>query len=49
METEKSLEAQLETTSAVDEPHFEEAWTVLAARPVVPSNKLSHVKVYAER
>jgi hypothetical protein len=36
METEKSLEAQPETTSAVDEPHFEEAWTVLAARPVVP-------------
>jgi len=36
METEKSLEAQPETISAVDEPHFEEAWTVLAARPVVP-------------
>ena len=36
METERSLEVQPETTSGVDEPHFEEAWTVLAARPVVP-------------
>jgi len=36
MEKEKSLEPQPETTSVVDEPHFEEAWTVLAARPVVP-------------
>jgi len=36
MEKEKFLEPQPETTSVVDEPHFEEAWTVLAARPVVP-------------
>ena len=36
MEKEKFLESQPETTSVVDEPHFEEAWTVLAARPVVP-------------
>jgi hypothetical protein len=36
MEKEKFLESQPGTTSVVDEPHFEEAWTVLAARPVVP-------------
>ena len=36
MEKEKFLEPQPETTSVIDEPHFEEAWTVLAARPVVP-------------
>jgi len=40
MEKEKFLERQPETTSVIDEPHFEEAWTVLAARPVVP---LKHV------
>ena len=40
MEKEKFLEPQPETTSVIDEPHFEEAWTVLAARPVVP---LKHV------
>ena len=36
MEKEKFLEPQPETTSVIDEPHFEEAWTVLGARPVVP-------------
>jgi len=36
MEKEKFLESEPETTSLIDEPHFEEAWTVLAARPVVP-------------
>ena len=36
MEKEKFLESQPETASDIDEPHFEEAWTVLAARPVVP-------------
>jgi hypothetical protein len=36
MEKEKFLEPQPELTSVIDEPHFEEAWTVLAARPVVP-------------
>lgn len=36
MEKEKFLEPEPETTSGIDEPHFEEAWTVLAARPVVP-------------
>ena len=36
MEKEKFLEPQPETTSVTDEPHFEEAWTVLAARPVIP-------------
>ena len=36
MEKEKFLEPQPETTSVIDEPHFEEAWTVLAARPVIP-------------
>jgi len=36
MEKEKFLEPQPESTSVIDEPHFEEAWTVLAARPVVP-------------
>ena len=36
MEKEKFLEPQPETTSVIDEPHFEEAWTVLSARPVVP-------------
>jgi len=40
MEKEKSLEPQPGTTSVVDEPHFEEAWTVLAARPVVPLKQL---------
>jgi len=40
MEKEKFLEPQPETTSVVDEPHFEEAWTVLAARPVVPRKPL---------
>ena len=40
MEKEKFLEPQPETTSVIDEPHFEEAWTVLAARPVVPLKPL---------
>ena len=40
MEKEKFLEPQPETTPVVDEPHFEEAWTVLAARPVVPLNQV---------
>jgi hypothetical protein len=34
MEKEEFLEP--EPTSVIDEPHFEEAWTVLAARPVEP-------------
>ena len=36
MEKEKFLEQEPETSSIIDEPHFEEAWTVLSARPVVP-------------
>jgi hypothetical protein len=36
MEKKKFLEPEPEKTSVVAEPHFEEAWTVLAARPVVP-------------
>jgi hypothetical protein len=36
MEKGRFLEPEPETTSVFDEPHFEEAWTVLAARPVVP-------------
>jgi len=34
MEKEEFLEA--EQNAVIDEPHFEEAWTVLAARPVEP-------------
>ena len=41
MEKEKFLEAQPETTSVIDEPHFEEAWTVLAARPVIPLKEVA--------
>ena len=37
MEKEKILRPELEV---IDEPHFEEAWTVLAARPVVPLKKI---------
>ena len=36
MEKQEFLEPEPEKVSAIDEPHFEEAWTVLAARPVVP-------------
>jgi len=45
MEKEKFLEPEPGTTSVidVDEPHFEEAWTVLAAQPVVP---LKEVKAH---
>jgi hypothetical protein len=45
MEKEKFLEPQPESTSVIDEPHFEEAWTVLAARPVIP---LKHVAARQE-
>ena len=40
MEKQRTLEPEPETTSVVVEPHFEEAWTVLAARPVVPLNEV---------
>ena len=43
MEKEKFLESEPGTTSVIDEPHFEEAWTVLAAQPVVP---LKEVKAH---
>jgi hypothetical protein len=44
MEKEKFLEPQPESTSVIDEPHFEEAWTVLAARPVVPLKPLDAIR-----
>lgn len=38
MEKEELLES--DSASTVDEPHFEEEWTILAARPVVPLNEV---------
>lgn len=38
MEKEELLESDSALT--VDEPHFEEEWTILAARPVVPLNEV---------
>ena len=39
MEKQQVIEEQFET-SAMNEPHFEEEWTVLSARPVVPIAEL---------